>query len=230
MSNIPPFSTVTAYAAALVGLVKDAKSDRTDEEFIEDALEVYNDHYTAWQTADIGDDSTKEWQLGKAAEPFADFLLGYSDLFPLEVEELDENDASQNPRARVVSGWRLDERVVSSVPVKFIMFETAPASTSKVRVRWRAQWAAANVPVAHQRSVVYFAAELKCLALESRYRSTVDDGTGFSGEVTADGYASAASRWRRKALSKLGIGGGGKVVARGSVVSNRERVFYRGIP
>ena len=230
MSNTPPFADAAAYALALVGLVKDAKSDRTDEDFVADGLEAYSDHYPAWNTADIGDDATKEWQLGKTGEPFADFPLGYADLFPIEVEELDSDGAPYNPRSDVVRGWRIDERVVAGTPVKFLMFESAPASTSKYRVRWREEWAAAAVPRAHQMSVVYFAAHAKCLALVSRYRSTVDAGSDiFDGDGVAIGYRSDARKWLSKAMAKLGIGAR-KIVVRGRVKRSRRRVFNRGMP
>lgn len=227
----PPFADAAAYAAALAELVPDTKGARDDADLIADALDAYTQRFPRWMTADIGDGTTYEWELGKSGEAFEDFALGFSDHFPLEIEELDSSDAPIRPRLSIHKGWSVDQRIDGSGDaVLVLVFESSPASTAKMRVRWRMPWVLAKVPVHHQMGLVYLAARDKAQTLASYYRKTIDAGSDvFDGAIPADGYEREARKWESRANRILGIGQS-MPLSRARCKPNRQRVFHRRIP
>ena len=218
--STPPFADLTGYATRLTQLVSDTKGGFADKDFVSDALERYCEDYPCEVTTDIGDGTTKEWDL--SATPFTKFDRGQSDQWPVQVERLDGSSLPLSPQEWFQPGtdfW-IDAREVSGVPKLYLVFRSAPPTT-KWRVRWRRRWrvsdavvspaaAAVNeVPTHHQNAVVYLAAEIKCLSLASFYAGTVDNVGGsdlFEGKSTAQLFRTMAKDWRARYETILGIG------------------------
>jgi hypothetical protein len=234
--SAPPYTNLTGYATRVTELVPDAKGGYTDSDFVKDALERYAEAYPCWEQADIGDGSTTAWLMGTS--PFAGFLLGYSDLFEVRVEELSAS-ASQRPQVWMDpdGDYWLERRTVSGAPKIYLVFLRAPATTG-ARVHWRRRWTvtdspnANEVPLNHQEAVVFRACAYKCSALASWYRRTVDPGSGsdyFAANDTADAYAREAKRWEEEFRRVLAVGV--KVGVVSSVARHhRQRVFDRRLP
>lgn len=112
----PPFSNLTAFATRLTELVKDTKPGYTDADFVDDALKRYAEDYPCEVTADVGDGTTFEWDL--SAAPFARFDRGLSDVWPMEVEDLDEDSAPYRPpaRRRREADWWITPREEAATP------------------------------------------------------------------------------------------------------------------
>jgi len=233
----PPFTNLTGYATRVGELVPDTKGGYTDADFVKDALERYSESYPCWEQADIGDGTQREWPLN--ASPFGGFVLGYSDLIGMRVEELSAA-APQVPPVFLLHGraWWLDRRTVSSAPVLYLVFETAPHATDKVRVHWKRRWTVADpstnqVPQHHHMAVVYRACAYKCAALSAYYRRSVDSVGGsdaFSAIEVADGYDRQAKSFLGDFNRVLGVGGPSPSLTVGRVVRSRTRVFRREIP
>lgn len=225
---MPPFADLAAYASALTELVPDAKAQRTDQDLVSAALLAYAEAYPSWATAAIGDGTTVEWPIGTA--PLDTVLVGFSDLLGIEVELIDGTDAPYRPREILVEGsdfW-LDRRTVAGVATTVLVFLDAP---SRVRVRWRTRWAAADVPLAHQMAVVYRAAALKCENLAAVYASTVDPTATaadfFSGGGKVAEYRSLAKDHHARANAVLGVGNVSASMATGICKRGRREVFRR---
>lgn len=244
----PPFTVLSQFAAAVAEQVPDTKALRADTDLVLDALERYSEDYPLWEQRDIGDGSTLEWDL--AASPFAytapsgstgakGFVFGYSDLWPILIEDLASAGTSQRPRA-----WRsfgegrdawLERRTVSDAPKTYLVFDSAPA-TNLVRVHFRRRWTihasvTTNVPLHHQMAVVDLACALKCEVLASTYRKAVDSVGGsdvFSAVETADAYAKQAGGFWSAYRRALGISSSAvPVMATGVCRTGVARVFPR---
>jgi len=222
-----PFSSVGDYARRLEGLVPDAKAATTDEEFIEDAVRGYASDNPLWDFVDVGDGSLFEWQLGVA--PFDSFELGYSDRYPLTVEELDVGAIQYRPPQFLRSQFDVRSRANAE---KWLVFDVVPAAANQVRVGYRTQYAAGAIPVYHQMAVVYLAAAAKCSALATYYRSTVDDVGGsdvFAADPAGDSYERSARAWTARARRLLAKSVTPQFTS-GTVFTGRRHIFNREIP
>jgi len=234
MSNLyrPPFSNAAGYAQAVASLVKDARSPRADPDFVGDALEQLANDVAPVVSSDIGDGTTQEWELGKAAEPFADWTLGFSEKRRIRVERLSASATQDPPEDLLGSEFRIDERSVSGVQKLFLRFESVPpASPSQYRVHWQRHWkvdATQNeVRLAYQMAVVYLACALKCEALAAAYQNTrADGGELFQGLTTADAYENRAKSFWAKYRKAISPATGG--LTSGQVRTGKDYVFPRG--
>jgi len=219
MPRRPPFANLTDYAQALGKLIPDRKGGLVDADLCLDALRVYNERAPCVETADIGDGSTFEWTMG--ASPFTLWNEGFSDAYPVLVEELSGGDP-QRPQVwwEEERLWWFERRTVSGAPKRLLVFESAP-DTDQVRVHWSRRYRVDDaasptneVPEHHQMAVVYEGAALKCMGLVQVYRSMVD---GTLGSLTsgvddkADGYERDAKKWHQKFLDTLGVGRGPRI-------------------
>lgn len=243
----PPFTNLTAYATCLAEKVPDAKAGRSNADLVAEALERYAEDWPCWEQADIGDGSIKAWDL--AASPFAyvaatglGFVFGFSDVYPVRVEQLASAGVSQSPKAWLVEDvdfW-VEDRTVGGLPVKYLVFASAPA-TSLARVHWQKRWLVNNeatptnrVPLHHQLAVVDLAGALKCEALASKYRASVDSVGGadvFNALERAEKYDSLAGSFWGAYKRTIGLGQSSNLTT-GRVSTGRGRVFggWRGTP
>lgn len=223
----PPFADAAGYAQAVASLVKDPKSTRTDPDFVGDALEQLAQDIAPVVTSDIGDGSTQEWELGKTAEPFADWSFGFSEKRILRVEVLPISDPPELLRQE---DYRIDERTVSGAQKLYLRFESAPPST-QYRVHWQRYWkvnATQNeLRLAYQMAAVYLACALKCDALAAAYANTrAPGGEIFDGKSTSEIYTARAKDFRakyRQAISPATAG-----LRSGQVRTGKDYVFGRG--
>ena len=230
----PPFANLAAFATKLGELVPDSKSPHADADFVSQALDEIGKQVPAVETQDIGDGSTYEWSL--AASPFTRWEEGFSDKWRLEVEDLDADGNPYRPPITLTQGsdfWT-EVRYESSVPVRYLCFDSVPAST-KVRVRFRRRPIVTSSTVelgaAQHMALVYKAAELKCDALAALYQSSVDPSggaDGFSALAYAAEYREGAARWRRRCEAILGQAKGGTSFRSARAKPARLRVFRRG--
>lgn len=229
----PPFADVTRYAEAVASLVKDRRSARSDVDFVGDAVDRYSDFFPAVESADIGDASTEEWELGASGGPFENWSFGFSELHPLEVEELSSNESSDPPVFVAAREYRIEERTVSDVQKIYLVFQSEPpASPNQYRVRWRRKWSvtssANEVRLHHQMGVVYLAASLKCEALSASYAESSKAAADlFSGQEQSQRYAELAKTFWYRAKQILGIGAAGGL-SRGRVRTSYPSPFARG--
>ncbi len=226
----PPFAGLTGYADALGSLVKDRRASREDVDLVSDALELFADDVPVNATADVGDGSAREWELG--ASPFGAWSLGFSETRSVRVERLAAS-APQNPQEWLrQQQHRIEERTVSGTQkVYLVLDEAPPASPSQYRVHFRRRWtvgAATNeVRLGFQMSVVYLAAALKCEALAAAYANTRTEATElFNGLSAADAWAQRAKDFR--ALYARALRGNSRGLTSAQVRTGRGTVFGRG--
>lgn len=228
----PPFSDMADFAEKVGELVPDTKGGYDDADFVDAALRAYSGKYPAEDTADIGDSSTQEWVMGTA--PFADWAEGFSDQWPVEIEQLDGGTPTrpQTWLRRDIEWWW--ERRDSSGLKRVLVFADAPDATDQVRVHWKRPFAISGstveVPTAHQMAVVYRACQLKCEALASWYQRTIDPAGGsdiFDGVAYVDRYAEGAKRWAKLAGEVLGVETESTHIRRARIRTGRDRVFHR---
>lgn len=224
------FANEAAYVAHLAKLVPDMKGAFTEADFIQEAVDALSEDVPAWATVDVGDGSTREWTLG--VSPFASWVEGFSDLWPVCYELL---DASGNPLATPAEyrpAPRIVQRVVSTVPRRVLSFEVAPSSTAKCRVLFQVRWSIAadstNVPSRLQLAVVKKAAAKKCAALASFYMESIDPAGGseiFDARQFAKDYADRAEGWDAEYAKLVGLGGGETGFASGRVRRDQPTAF-----
>jgi len=232
----PPFADVSGYAAALKAEVSDQRAPKSDVDFILQALRLFSDDVPLMITSDIGDDSTTEWELGKTAEPFADWSFGFSEArrSRITVEEL----ASSAPQDIPVflrndeDLYRIEARTVSGAHKLYLVFASAPPATpNQYRVRWPRVWkvdgSTNEVRLNHQLAVVWSAAALKCGALAAEYSKAVRQGTtSFDGLAAAQAYETRRDHYL--ALYRREIRRERKGFRRGQVNTGQDRIFRRG--
>jgi len=223
----PPFANQAAYAAKLLELVPDTKATVSDSDLVAMGLDRYSEAFPSWETADIGDGTTFEWDL--SASPFGGFELGFSDVMGIVVEELDGSGAPYRPPVKLLEGrdHYLDRRTVTTAKL-YLVFPSAPPST-KHRVRWRKRWPIAEVALAHQLAVVYRAAASKCSNLATVYADTVDPSANvtdlFDGSEKVATYKDLVGHWMREFRRVLGISGSAQGLATGKARTGQNRVF-----
>lgn len=223
----PPFANQAAYAAKLLELVPDVKATISDSDLVAMGLDRYSEAFPSWETADIGDGTTFEWDL--SAAPFGGFEVGFSDVMGVVVEELDGSGNPYRPPVKLLEGrdHYLDRRTVTTAKL-FLVFTSAPPST-KHRVRWRKRWPIAEVMEAHQLAVVYRAAAYKCTNLATVYADTVDPSATatdlFNAAEKVPSYRELAAHWMTEFRRVLGIGGSSVGMATGKARTGQNRVF-----
>lgn len=204
-SVAPPFTNLTTVAAAVTEKVRDSKGGFVDSDFVVEALRLLSEIHPAWATVDVGDGSTREWITGAGGSLTA-WVPGFSEMGKVELEELSAADTPGNPpRIKVKDqDWWFDHRTVSSASRLYIVLRDAPG-TSLLRIRFPIRWVATTaassltLPDHLHMALVYKACELKCGALGSFYRSTVDAAGGsdtFEAEPVSASYFRAAGHWR----------------------------------
>lgn len=205
------FANEAAFVAQLAALVPDMKGGYAEADFVQEAVRVLSEDVPAWEEVDVGDGTTKAWTLG--ASPFGGWAAGFSDLWPVTFEVLDEDGLPFEPPVDYTPAPRIVERTVSANPAHVLSFRDAPATTAKCRVRFRKPWTIAagstNVPAHLQLAVVKKAAAKKCAALATFYRSTIDPAGGsdiFDARMYAEGYAADAKRWNAEYADLVGLG------------------------
>jgi hypothetical protein len=224
------FANESQFAAHLAKLVPDTKTSVTDAQFVQEAVRALNEDYPGWETVDVGDGTTKRWVLGTA--PFTGYVLGYSDLYPIEVEQLDGAGNPYDPASLYVPAPKVVEEFTGGAPTKALRFETAPAASGKARVKFQKAWeigaSTTNIPAPLQLSIVHKAAAKKCRALASYARSTIDPMGGselYDAQQRADGYESEADRWDKEYAKIVGVGGDEIGFTHGRVRTMRHGVF-----
>ncbi len=227
----PPFSNLAGYARALDHMVKDKRAGRSDEDFVLAALRRFSDDIPVRATADIGDGSTKEWELGKTGEPFAAWSFGYSEARRAKVERLTATGPDTPPDELRDSEHRIEERTVSSDQKLYLVFADAPPASPQYRVHFKRMWsvtATANeVRIGHQDAVLYAAAALKCHELQAAYAATrTATSELFDGAVSVDNYSELAKRF--EARYRASIRGKDTRLRRGQVRTGRDQIFGRG--
>lgn len=195
------YANQAAFVAALAKLVPDMKGGYTEADFIQEAVNRLSEDVPGYATADVGDGSTYEWALGTS--PFASWVVGFSEAWPIQVEQLNAAGAPYRPPAPFSGDAPyFDERTSGGVPTLYLVFVTAPGSTAKARIRFRIPWTIGvstyTVPAAFHVAVVKLAAALKCSALSTYYKQTIDPAGGsdiFDARQYAESYASDAERF-----------------------------------
>ncbi len=214
--SAPPFANLTAYAARLRELVPDNKPGYTLTDVVAEALRLYAQDYPATETQDIGNGTLFEWDL--SASPFTRFDRGFSEQWPIDVEELDGSGLAQRPRVELSMGvdYYIDERYASGSLKLYLVFVDVPP-TNGVRVRFKRRWRVDNetptpaneVPLHHQEAVVKRAAAYLCEMLSTYYLKTVDAALGsdaFQAMDVVDHYAERGRQYLRQYRDALGTG------------------------
>lgn len=225
------YANSAAFVAALAKLVPDMKGGYTEADFISDAVARLSEDVPGYATVDVGDGSLYEWALGSGT--FASWVVGFSESWPVQFEQLNAAGAPYRPPAPFTGDTPyFDERTASSVPALYLVFVTAPAAAAKARVRFRIPWTIGastyTVPAPYHVAVVKLAASLKCSALSTFYKQTIDPAGGsdiFDARQYAESYASDAERFLgeyRDAVPELGSAAG---LAFGNVTTGIPRVF-----
>lgn len=190
------YANLTAFVAALAKLVPDMKGGYTEADFVTDAVTRFSEQIPAELTADAGDGSATEFELG--ASPFGSFALGFSEGWPITVERLTSGNVAMNPPQAWGEKVRIDKRAVSGVPKLYLVFPSAPPAAGKARVHFSAPWTVSttvDLPAAYHTAVVKKAGALKCRALALFYAQTIDPSGGsdiFDARQYADAYAKRA--------------------------------------
>jgi len=206
------YANSAAFVAALAKLVPDMKGGYTEADFVTDALARFSEDNPAELTVDVGDGSTTEYQLG--ASSFATFVLGFSEANPITVERLDSSGDPYNPPEPWAERVRIDRRTLAGVPALYLVFPTAPAAAGKARVHFKAPYtigaSTTDLPAMFHTAVVRKAAALKCSALSTYYKQTIDPAGGsdiFDARQYAQSYADDAARFEaeyEKVVRNLG--------------------------
>lgn len=209
----PPFTNLTAYGARLAELVPDNRPSYTRTDLVEEALRLYAQDYPNEETQDLGNGVLRTWALN--ASPFTRFDRGFSEQWPIEVEELDGSGAPQYPRVELTEGRDFYVEVQGTSGVLYLVFVDVPP-TNGVRVRFRRRWRVDNastpvneVPLHHQEAVVKLAGAYACELLAAHYLKTVDAASGsdaFSAMEVVDHYQSKAGSLRKAYRLALGVG------------------------
>lgn len=222
----PPFGDLTDYAGALVELVKDDRCSRTDADLVADALDRYSEIVPCVEQVDVGDGTLKEWQLGKAAEPFATWSPGFSERQVLQIERLYQGKSSEPPEVVTPDLYRIEERTATGSPVLWLVFLEAPAaSPNQHRVRFKRLWAVDEVRLHDQMGVVEIAAATKCEVLQAVYTATrTEQSDLFQGGSKADDYRRLAGTYWARAKRRLGLGGG-RGLRTGTIRTGKLDVF-----
>lgn len=226
------YANQAAFVAALAKLVPDMKGAYTEADFVTEAVDALSEDQPGWETVDVGDGSTLAWRLGLAAAPFASFVIGFSDLWPLEVEVLDAAGAPYRPPAIYTPAPYFEKRYASATPELWLVFETAPSATGKARVRFAKPWTvsatAVDVPARWHAAVVKKAAAKKCAALSTFYKESIDPAGGsdiFDARQYAESYAADAERWDAEYAKLVGIGGGEVAIEHGPIQRGAPTAF-----
>lgn len=200
----------SAFVAQLALLVPDMKGGYTEANFVQEAVDALSEDVPGWEAVDVGDGSTRAWQLG--ASPFGGFLIGFSDVWPIEYEALDSSGSPFADPADFTPAPRLDQRY-SSAPQLWLVFPVAPGSSSKCRVKFRKPWTISGstitVPARWHLAVVKKAAAKKCAALATFYKNSIDPSGGsdiFDARQYAQSYADDAERWDAEYAKLVGLG------------------------
>jgi hypothetical protein len=237
-SVAPPYTTLTAAAAALTAEVPDTRGGFTDSDFIVRALRQISDAYPGWGTVDVGDGATREWILG-AGGSFTAWVFGYSEVGNVTLERLSAVATPDNPPRFLTKrrDWWFDRRTTAGAPRLYLVVAEAPG-TSLLRVRFPIRWVATasadsmTLPDHLHDALVALGCAFKCGALGSYYRSTVDTTGGgdvFDGEEVSASYFRAASHWRKEYARLIGKTQRAHLT-HGTANPNRRRVFGKRIP
>lgn len=212
------YANLEEFTLALGVLVPDMKAAYVEEDFIAQAVARLSEDFPAWATADLGDGSTTEWQLGEVGGDLEAFVVGFSDTWPFTCEELNAEDEPFAEPVRYPITPRIDVRTVAGVPTSFLVFSSAPSTNAKCRVRFRVEWeieeSSTTVPAKFHVAVVKLAAALKCAALATFYKASIDPAGGsdiFDARQYAEAYGADAERWRAEYRDAVGGSGGLRV-------------------
>lgn len=232
-----PFARLADFGAAVTELVPDTKGGYTDSDFVLEAARRYAEARPAIESQDLGDGSTSEWVLGDA--PFGSWAEGFSDQWPVTVEQLDTTNAPQKPQQHLAEGpdfW-FERRFVSSELRRYLVFDTAPPAAGKVRVRFRRAYTiddedtpTVEVPTHHHLAVVYKACELKCAALVGEYQRSIDPAGGsdiFDANMYVRQYADGVNHWRQEYEKILGLNASAQSFSSGRVRTAGARAWPR---
>lgn len=239
----PPFANLTAVVAAIDELVPDMKGAYDEAGFVLQGIARLSDSQPAVESVDVGDGTTREWVLPGAtsADPFYRYETGFSDRWPLEIEQLTTGDVPSADAEEYSGRWRVEDRTVSGSLKRYLIFATAPATAAKARVRFRRPWIVRNVagavaalvevPKHYQMALVYFACAEKCDALAALYRSSIDPSGGsdiFDARQYADSYETKADKFRDQAAGISGVGDDEQSFSAGTIHTGEVTVFPRG--
>lgn len=230
----PPFTNLTAYATRLAELVPDNRPAYTRTDLVEEALRLYAQDYPCVEAQDLGDGTVRAWALN--ASPFTRFDRGFSEQWPIDVEELDGAGAPQYPRVELDQGVDYYVETRGASGVLYLVFRDIPPTTSR-RVRFRRRWRVDNaatptneVPLHHQEAVVKRAGAYACELLAAHYLKTVDATLGsdaFSAMEVVGRYQEKARALTRAYREALGLGEE-TTVSTGRARTRIRRVFPAG--
>ena len=247
MATSPPFSSLADFIAAVDSLVPDPKGAYDESAFIAQALARLSDDVPAVESVDLSgaffDDAffdpdffeTEGTEYLVPGVFFPRWSVGFSDRFPIDAEALD----SKGKPFASPEDWhgqiRTENRWANGALSTYLVFYEAPTSTSKARVRFRRPYSVTStlveVPPRFQMAVVFWAASLKCEALGSLYRSSVDPAGGsdiFDARMFAKDYDDKADAWRARYAELTDVGGDEPSFSTGRVKTSEGLVFRRG--
>lgn len=238
-----PLADLAAFITALDELVPDSKGNYSEAGFIAQGIAKFSDSIPCVESVDLGDGSTRSWVLPGAlsTDPFYRWSPGFSDRWPVEIEQLTTSDLSCEPPEEFAGSFRVEHRTVAGVQKRYLVLDSAPASTSKVRVRFSRPYIVRNaaspitalveVPQHFQMAVLYAAAAEKCDALAAFYRASIDPAGGsdiFDARQYADSYNRQADRFREQFAELSGVGDEEQSFSTGQVRTNEPTIFNRG--